>query len=278
MKTVNEFTQRLQHDPEFERKAQAFENNEDFMAFVKAEGYDFTLNQLLEELDRKPQLDAEVDAPPQKTVEEFIQRLQDDPEFEQKAQAFENNEDFLAFVKSEGYNFSLEVLLDGFNHATGSLDSLLDPEKAPQKSLEEFTQRLQNDPTFEKKAQSFNNSADFIAFLKTEGYVFTLDELLIELKRVENLSKPLDNALPAAIIPDSPPMHLEAGPEDPSETKKSCTAESCMTSAEYPSASLTQDSPPDNLPKPVGKMPLKKLDGIGGGGRRRGIRWKNADN
>lgn len=46
MKTLGEFIQRLRDDPAFEKQAQAFDNGEDLMAFVKSEGYDFTLEQL----------------------------------------------------------------------------------------------------------------------------------------------------------------------------------------------------------------------------------------
>jgi predicted ribosomally synthesized peptide with nif11-like leader len=56
MKTVEEFIQRLQDDPEFERKARAFENSDEFMEFVKSAGYDFTLDQLLVEFHHEPEL------------------------------------------------------------------------------------------------------------------------------------------------------------------------------------------------------------------------------
>jgi predicted ribosomally synthesized peptide with nif11-like leader len=46
MKTLGEFIQRLQDDAAFEKKAQAFDNGDKLMAFVKREGYDFTLEQL----------------------------------------------------------------------------------------------------------------------------------------------------------------------------------------------------------------------------------------
>ena len=46
MKTLGEFLQRLEDDSAFEKKAQAFNNGDELMAFVKSEGYDFTLEQL----------------------------------------------------------------------------------------------------------------------------------------------------------------------------------------------------------------------------------------
>lgn len=131
MKTIEEFIQRLQNDPEFEQKAQAYENSDEFMQFVKGEGYDFTLDQLLDEFKHEQQAtDQPVEEPPaaRKTVDGFIQRLQDDPEFEQKARAFENDDDFLEFVKSEGYDFTMDQLTDSLKRGKESLNL---PEKAP---------------------------------------------------------------------------------------------------------------------------------------------------
>ena len=68
MKTLGEFIQRLQDDAAFEEKAQAFENGDDLMAFVKREGYDFTLEQLTTEFKQRAELASESDdaalAPP----------------------------------------------------------------------------------------------------------------------------------------------------------------------------------------------------------------------
>ncbi len=131
MKTVDEFIQRLQNDPEFEHKAQAYENSDDFMAFVKGEGYNFTVDQLLNEFKyehlatNKPEAEPST---PGKTVEDFIQRLHDDPEFEQKARAFEGHEDFLEFAKAEGYDFTVDQLMYGFKQGKESSDP---PEDAP---------------------------------------------------------------------------------------------------------------------------------------------------
>jgi predicted ribosomally synthesized peptide with nif11-like leader len=125
MKTMEEFIQRLQNDPEFEQKAQAYENSGEFMEFVKGEGYGFTLDHLLDEFKHEQQATEQpVEEPsePRKTVEGFIQRLQDDPKFEQTARAFENNDDFLEFVKSEGYDFSLDQLTEGLRHGKESLN------------------------------------------------------------------------------------------------------------------------------------------------------------
>jgi predicted ribosomally synthesized peptide with nif11-like leader len=48
------------------------------------------------------------------TLEEFIQRLQDDAAFEQQAQAFVTGEELMAFVQREGYDFTLEQLMEKF--------------------------------------------------------------------------------------------------------------------------------------------------------------------
>ncbi len=59
MKTLAEFIQRLQDDAAFEKQAQAFDHGDDLMAFVKREGYDFTLEQLMNEFEPEEKLPAE---------------------------------------------------------------------------------------------------------------------------------------------------------------------------------------------------------------------------
>lgn len=51
-----------------------------------------------------------------KTLGEFIQRLQDDPAFEQRAQTFVEADELLAFVQREGYDFTLEQLANAFKN------------------------------------------------------------------------------------------------------------------------------------------------------------------
>jgi predicted ribosomally synthesized peptide with nif11-like leader len=55
-----------------------------------------------------------------KTLEAFIQRLQDDPAFEQQAHAFDHGDDLIAFVQREGYDFTLEQLMSEFERAEKS--------------------------------------------------------------------------------------------------------------------------------------------------------------
>jgi predicted ribosomally synthesized peptide with nif11-like leader len=67
MKTLKEFIQRLEVDPGFEKKAQTFDNGEELMAFVKSEGYDFTLEQMTHEFRQRatspPEADGQAPAP-----------------------------------------------------------------------------------------------------------------------------------------------------------------------------------------------------------------------
>jgi predicted ribosomally synthesized peptide with nif11-like leader len=125
MKTVEAFIQRLHNDPEFELQAQAYENSDEFMNFVKSAGYDFTLDQLLDKVKHEEKVTHQPAQPPPvtaKSVEAFIQRLQDAPEFERQAHAFENDAAFMEFVKSEGYDFTLEQLTEGINQGKGLLE------------------------------------------------------------------------------------------------------------------------------------------------------------
>lgn len=119
MKTVEDFIHRLHHEPEFEQRAHAFEDSAEFMDFVKSEGYDFTLDQLLDMFKDEPPAEAEPPAePPAATgVEAFIQRLEQDPEFERQAHSFENNEAFMEFVRKAGYDFTLDQLTAGFKRS-----------------------------------------------------------------------------------------------------------------------------------------------------------------
>ena len=65
------------------------------------------------------------------------------------------------------------------------------------KTLEEFIQRLQDDAAFEKQAQSFNHGDDLMAFVKREGYDFTLEQLMSEFGPGEKLSAETGGMPPA---------------------------------------------------------------------------------
>jgi predicted ribosomally synthesized peptide with nif11-like leader len=65
MKTLDDFIQRLEDDAAFEQQAQALVTEDDLMAFVHGEGYDFTLKQLTEKFQPggKPASEAEAASP-----------------------------------------------------------------------------------------------------------------------------------------------------------------------------------------------------------------------
>ena len=75
MKTLGEFLQRLEDDSAFEKKAQAYNNGDELMAFVVGEGYDFTLEQLTSSFNQRANLppQAEVTAPSPPNVSASIQ-------------------------------------------------------------------------------------------------------------------------------------------------------------------------------------------------------------
>lgn len=190
-----------------------------------------------------------------KTIEEFIQRLQNDPEFEQQAQAYENSDEFMNFVKSEGYDFSLDQLLDKFNHEDEGTDQSVAPSPVSTKSVEEFIQRLQEDPEFEHQAQAFENDAAFMEFVRNEGYDFTLDQLTDGFKQGMGLLQPQDQKPPTSLKAVEMPL-----PRPPD------SAELGQQSAPSPSSEKGQKRP--------GISP--KLEGVVGG-RRRGMKWRETD-
>jgi predicted ribosomally synthesized peptide with nif11-like leader len=71
MKTLEAFIQRLQDDEAFEKQAQTFVAADELMAFVRQEGYDFTLEQLMEKFQRQAKSPAEAGnrEPPPPAVE-----------------------------------------------------------------------------------------------------------------------------------------------------------------------------------------------------------------
>jgi predicted ribosomally synthesized peptide with nif11-like leader len=66
-----------------------------------------------------------------KTLGEFLQRLEDDAAFEDKAQAFNQGDELMAFVKSMGYDFTLEELTTAFKQSAKSTPEAGDPAPAP---------------------------------------------------------------------------------------------------------------------------------------------------
>jgi len=94
MKTLGEFIQRLQVDPAFEKQAQAFDNGDELMAFVSREGYDFTLDQLMDEFKHGAQLPAEAGglAPAPTDASAAAPGPPDAPEVPRQPEAFPNGE------------------------------------------------------------------------------------------------------------------------------------------------------------------------------------------
>ncbi len=163
MKTVEEFIQRLHNDPEFELQAQAYENRDEFMIFVKSEGYDFTLDQLLDKFKHEEEVTnqrAEQSPVTAKTLEEFIQRLEDDPEFEYKAQALENDQEFMEFVKSEGYDFTLDQLTDGLKQGKAFLEPQASRPPTPLKVVETPLPQLPDGSEFLQQADPSPHGAE----------------------------------------------------------------------------------------------------------------------
>jgi predicted ribosomally synthesized peptide with nif11-like leader len=110
MKTLAEFIQRLQDDAAFEKRAQAFDNGEDLMAFVKSEGYDFTLEQLTIEFKQGAHLRTEAGemAPAPGNAGTSDGRMHQDMEFAGRPGAFSNGETDPALPEGGSHDFSRE--------------------------------------------------------------------------------------------------------------------------------------------------------------------------
>lgn len=192
-----------------------------------------------------------------KTIGDFIQRLQKDPEFENKAQAFENSDEFMEFVKREGYNFTLDELLHEFQQEQDLPNQPGDRPPAAMKTAEEFVQRLEDDAEFENQARAFHNDDTFMKFIKREGYDFTLDQLTNRFKHEMEMVKPQAEKPPTPLKVVAPPrLRRPDGIEFKREADPSPQG-----------AARSQNRPEASCPK---------YEGVGGG-RHRGMKWRNAD-
>lgn len=197
-----------------------------------------------------------------KTVEDFIQRLHHDPEFEQLAQAYEDSDEFMNFVRSEGYDFTLDQLQEMFkdneetepNEEVTAPSETASPAVAP--TVEAFMQRLEQDPEFERQAQSFENNDDFMEFVRKAGYDFTLDQLTAAYQQSQGEAESVAPQLAATVKVEVPPTPQPAGGQETHQPP--------------------DPSPPDGQiqPQPVRLAP--KLEGVSGG-RRRGIKWRDTE-
>lgn len=144
------------------------------------------------------------------------------------------------------------------------------------KTVEEFIQRLQDDPAFEKQAQAFEHGDDLIAFVKREGYDFTLEQLMSEFERGEKSSPETGDLAPADVSPSPPPMPNEA--EFPRQPEVFLSGESATSLLETGNDDFTPEPPLERLPQPKEAMPPPEPEeepraGLfrGGGGRHRGF-------
>ena len=100
-----------------------------------------------------------------KTLEEFIQRLQDDATFEKQAQTFATGDALMAFVKREGYDFTLEQLTQKFKHQAKSAIQGGGLAPAP-RGVNASTPEKPNDAACPRKPQAFPNSEKSTALLQ----------------------------------------------------------------------------------------------------------------
>ena len=146
------------------------------------------------------------------------------------------------------------------------------------KTLEEFIQRLQDDPAFEKQAQAFDHGDDLIAFVKREGYDFTLEQLMSEFERGEKLPAETGGLAPApADVSPSPPPRPDE-PEFPRQPEVLSSRESATDLPKRGNDDFTREQPLERLPQPKEAMPPPEAEeepraGLfrGGGGRHRGF-------
>jgi predicted ribosomally synthesized peptide with nif11-like leader len=146
------------------------------------------------------------------------------------------------------------------------------------KTLAEFLQRLQDDAAFEKQAHAFDHGDDLMAFVKREGYDFTLEQLMNALEPQETLPAETGGLAPApADIDPSPPP----GPDE-AEFPRHPEAFSCgERSSGLPKMGIddfTGEPPVERVPKPMGAIPPPEPEKVplaelfkSGGGRHRGF-------
>ena len=146
------------------------------------------------------------------------------------------------------------------------------------KTVEEFIQRLQNDPAFERQAHAFEHGDDLIAFVKLEGYDFTLEQLMSEFERAEQSPAKTGGPAPPPVdvSPSPPPMPDEA--EFPSQPEIFSSPDSATDLPPGGINDLTPETSLEKVPQPQAAMPpaaavSEPRAGLfgGGGGRHRGF-------
>ena len=146
------------------------------------------------------------------------------------------------------------------------------------KTLAEFIQRLQDDAAFEKQAHAFDQGDDLMAFVKSEGYDFTLEQLMNALEPQETLPAETSGLAPApADIDPSPPP----GPDEAEFARQPEALSSEASTTPLPERALdhlTREQPLEKLPQLEAAMPPPEPEKVpladlfkGGGGRHRGF-------
>lgn len=146
------------------------------------------------------------------------------------------------------------------------------------KTLGEFIQRLEDDAAFEKKAQAFDNGDELMAFVKSEGYDFTLEQLTSAFKERAKLPLEADGMAPAPtdVSASTPPRpEVTAFPGSPAAFPQ---GETRAASPENGSADIPREHSRQELQELQGEINAKDLEdksagGLfgGGGGRHRGF-------
>jgi predicted ribosomally synthesized peptide with nif11-like leader len=146
------------------------------------------------------------------------------------------------------------------------------------KTLAAFIQRLQDDPSFEKQAHAFDSGDELIAFVKREGYGFTLEQLMSEFERAEKSPAETGGLAPppADVSPVPAPKPDET--EFPRQPETLSSQETGTDIAKGGNNDFTRKPPLERAPQPQEAMPLPEAEaepraGLfkGGGGRHRGF-------
>jgi predicted ribosomally synthesized peptide with nif11-like leader len=145
------------------------------------------------------------------------------------------------------------------------------------KTVAEFIQRLRDDPAFEKQAQAFEHGDDLIAFGKRQGYDFTLEQLMSEFEREEELPAETGGPAPApADVSPSPPLKPDEA-EFPRQPEAPASGESPASPLETGHCGFIPEPPLETVPQPKEAMPPEPEEepraGLfgSGGGRHRGF-------
>jgi len=146
------------------------------------------------------------------------------------------------------------------------------------KTLAEFIQRLQDDAAFEKQAHGFDQGDDLMAFVKREGYAFTLEQLMNALEPQETLpaETPALAPAPADMSPSPLPSPDEA--EFPRHPEAFSSGERSSGLPKMGIDDFTGEPPVERVPQPEGAIPPPEPEKVplaelfkSGGGRHRGF-------